>query len=379
MAKQTRKRANGGGSVYKRTSDGKWVASVTLDSGKQKVRYAHSEREANSLLKELLRARAIGDISSGGQITLSDYLWQWLNEKKVLEVSPQSLGVMKSRLAHVIGQIGKVRLDKVTPTHIRRCYATLLETLSARTVANIHVHLAEAMSAAVEERYIVRDPMKSVPKPRWEQVEFPRLDPSQLGQLLTSLESHRLYAYFALLVFTGLREAEAFALRWDDIDWERGILHVERGLIRIPGGGYRMGPLKTKGSRRRVKLVPTLLDALKEHGERQKFEKRGKDWLEPDLIFTGLLGQPLESAGVGRTLRAVTDALGLPHVRVHDLRHSFATIASEGKVQPQNLQRILGHSDLGTTYGIYAAAMETMQDDAVSSVEDAITSKRQHR
>jgi integrase len=74
-----------------------------------------------------------------------------------------------------------------------------------------------------------------------------------------------------------------------------------------------------------------------------------------------------------------TDELGFPHVRIHDLGHSFATIASEGKVQPQNLQRLLGHSDLGTTYSIYAAALETMQDDAVSSVEMAITGKKAHR
>jgi integrase len=391
MAKHEKKRPNGTGTVYQRKSDKKWIAAITLESinpktGKPniKVKYATSKREAQSLLKGLLRDRAIGDIAEGGGISLSDYLWQWLNEKKALEVRPQSLASIRTSLRHVILHIGNLRLDKVTPTHVRRCYATLLETLSPRTVANIHIYLAAAFAAAVDERYIVRDPMHAVPKPKWEQVEWTRLDAGQLGQLLTQLETDRLYPFFALLVFTGLREGEAFALTWNDIDWERSILRVERGLVRVPGGGYRFGPLKTKGSRRRVKLVPTLLDALKDHAERQRFEKRtcekdGQAWKEPELVFTGVTGRPLESSGVGNRLRTATDKLGFPHVRIHDLRHSFATIASEGKVQPQNLQRLLGHSDLGTTYSIYAAALETMQDDAVSSVEMAITGKKERR
>jgi integrase len=374
------KRGNGQGTVYQRKSDKKWIAAVTVgrrSNGKPKqvVRYARSKIEANAILKDLQKSHILGEIVSGGSVKVSDYLWQWLEGKK-LEVRTQTIQSMRTKLKHIVTEIGDMRLDAVTPAHIRRAYRSALDHLSPRTLSVVHTHLQEAFKDAVEESFIAKNPMRSVPMPRWEDQERALLDPAQLGLLLAKLETHRHYALYALLAFTGIREGEAFALKWSDIDWDAGSLKIQRGLARLPGGGYVLGPLKTKGSRRRIKIVPTLLDALRHHQDRQVFEMSGKTWEEPGLVFAGLRGQPLNASLARNGLVAALQEAGLPPMRIHDLRHSFATIASSGNVQPQNLQRLMGHSNLSTTFGIYAAALEQIQDEAVQAVETAVMGRK---
>ena len=214
-----------------------------------------------------------------------------------------------------------------------------------------------------------------------------RLDDDQLAALLGALDPHRLGSFWTVMLMTGLRFGEAAALRWEDVSLDDAILRVEHTLTRLSGDAakregwtWKLTPPKTDASRRRMPLNATAVAALKLQKVRQLEAKvlTGQAWEEHGLVFTTLRGQPLREAHALAEFKRVLAAAKLPQMRLHDLRHQFATLVHEATQSPRAAQELLGHARIATTMDIYTAPVPQVLRDASENV-DALVKRRTTR
>ena len=176
----------------------------------------------------------------------------------------------------------------------------------------------------------------------------------------------------------GLRINEALALKWDDVDLEARTITVQRGLERQKGKGLLFTSLKSASSRRNVTLTPMAVDAIARHRTRQ-LEQRllvGPMWQDQGIVFASAIGNPLASEYMARCFKDELARVGLPRIRVHDLRHTAATLQLLQGTHPSVVQQMLGHSSISLTLGTYSHVAPTMQRDASDRLEEAFTAAR---
>jgi integrase len=172
--------------------------------------------------------------------------------------------------------------------------------------------------------------------------------PAEARKFLRVAESERLGALYTAALLLGIRRGEALGLAWSDVDLERGVLEVRQALQRA-GGVLRLGPVKSDGSARFVAIPAPCVDALRRHRARQAAERAvaGEAWRESGLVFTSVIGSPVEPANVNKEFAALCAKAGVRRIRFHDLRHSCATMLYELGVPIENIQDVLGHSTPG--------------------------------
>jgi integrase len=171
-----------------------------------------------------------------------------------------------------------------------------------------------------------------------------------------------------------MRRGELFGLKWQDVDFAKGALHVRRALVRMPtGGGYKEAELNTEKSRRSIVLTVKAIEALKEHRLQQVEAQAqvGSAWQDHDYVFCTPIGTHLAPGHNGLVqLKRLLEKAGLPEVRFHDLRHSTATLLLSEGVHPKVVQEILGHSEINMTMDTYSHVLPTMQKDAMSRLDN---------
>ena len=247
--------------------------------------------------------------------------------------------------------------------------------LSARTVRHIYETLNVALNRAKRQRRIIVNPCELLDPPRVEQKEMRALDAEGAAALLKACEGSIIGAAIVTSLGTGLRRGELLALRWGAVDLEVGLLTVQRALERVDGNTRFKDP-KTKRSRRTISLPRFVADRLRRHrtdqaqwllknslgrptAETLVFERGGEAWI-PDT-FNAFFTRLLRDAGV-------------PHIRLHDLRHTFASMALDAGVDLKTVSNALGHSTISTTADIYAHVTDSLMRDAADRINNAVMS-----
>ena len=325
------RRSNNEGSITRR-ADGRWVARVTLENGKRKCLYAKTRREAAKLLTAALRDRDVGLPLVGDRQTTAQYLTSWL-EAIEHSVKPRSYRAYSSVVRlYVVPTLGKITLSKLTAQHLQHLYADKLKAgLSATTVRHLHAVMHKALDSALRLGLIQRNVADLVHPPRVKRHELLTLTAEQARLLLETAEGERFEALFVLAVTTGMREGELLGLKWRDIDFDGGILRVERTL-NVIGGKLFFAEPKTELSRRRLMLPQRALQALDAHRGRQREERAWLEeaWAEMDLVFPNTIGRPEDPRSFARReFLPLLRKSGLPRIRFHDLRHTAATLLLE--------------------------------------------------
>jgi integrase len=195
----------------------------------------------------------------------------------------------------------------------------------------------------------------------------------QATTLLRAAQGERLEALFVLALSTGAREGELLALRWKDVDLEasRPTITIRHTLRRTKATGLALHDPKTKGSHRIVPLGTAAVNALRAHRTAQKAEriKVGSNWTDLDLVFANEVGRPMECQNLlRRVFKPLLERVGLPPIRFHDLRHTFATLSLEAGVPVKQVSAMLGHASIAITLDLYAHATERMEDQALAAV-----------
>lgn len=369
----------GEGSVFKR-SDGRWIAQITLENGRQKQYYAKSEKDANIKLRKALDALEHGSLITEKDQTLKAYLEHWLENIKRPSLKIGSYLRYRDLLdQHILPVLGHLPLRKLKPEHLEAFYARLQADgradgqggLSPKTVRLVHGILYQSLEAAVRRRRIAYNVCRDVTLPRLERQEMHTLTAEEAQQLLATAKGHRLEALMALALTTGMRRGELLALQWKDIDWKGGSLQVRRSVNRYVGQGFKVSEPKTKQSRRKIALPVFVLEVLKEHRTRQLEERlqAGPTWEDHSLVFSNAYGNYLNPSHLGIDFHKLLKKAKLPMVRFHDLRHTAASLLLKMKVSPKMVQELLGHSDIAMTLGIYSHVLPGIHEEAMEKMD----------
>jgi integrase len=371
-----KKRGNGEGSIT-RYKDGRWCGRYTIHTAngpKRKAVYGKTRQEAAEKL-----AKALADLSGGllfdaTNLTLGDFLERWLSESVRHSVKPntyESYSQLTRR--HIIPALGRNKLKKLTPAHVRRFRTSALTVgLSARTVQYLLTLLREALQQAVEDGLIPRNAAQGVRVKQTRKEEIHPLSSEQVGTLLGAATGERLEALYVVAIHSGLRQGELLGLKWEDVNLDAGTLQVRRTLS---GGNFT--PPKTAKSRRSVKLTAGAAEALKEHRDRQLEERESLTgiWRDHDLVFCSTIGTPLNRHNlIPRSFKPLLQKAGLPRtVRFHDLRHTCATLLLSKGVHPKFVQELLGHATISITLDTYSHVLPGMGDHTAAAMESALS------
>ncbi len=373
------------GSVIKRGKS--WSVVVELppdpETGKRRQRW-HSgyrtRKEAERARIELLSIVDSGTYVDHNRETLAEFIADWLPAIE-RTIRPATLHSYERNLRlHVTPYIGTLPLPKIDAGVLNGLYARLLKEgrrdrqggFSPRTVRYVHTILHRALKDGAKWGRIARNPADAANAPRAAANAAPEMTTWTAGELRTFLEQNaedRLYAAWLLLATTGMRRGEALGLRWADLDFETGRAAVRQTVVMV-GKEVVFGTPKTAKGRRVVALDTATLAGLRAHRARQLEERLliGAGWRDLGLAFAKVTGEPLHPDRFSREFDRRVERSGLPRIRLHDLRHTWATLALQAGVHPKVVQERLGHSAVGITLDVYSHSIPAMQADAAEKV-----------
>lgn len=380
------RRAAGEGSVHKRKQGG-WQGSTTVGivagQRRRKTVYGATQREVLDKLAAIRRTLDAGlPVGTSRPMTLGDYLEAWLRDTLPTVVRPSTAESYSSLTRqHIVPGLGHHRLDKLTAVDIRaflrdKSTQTSPRTkrpLSPRTVQYLHAVLRLALEQARRDDLVVRNVAGLVAGPKVQRPEIEPLTPEEAGHLFAQATTDRLSPLWLLVTALGLRRGEALALRWEDVNLDRGHLQVKATVQRAGGKLVRAEMPKTKSSRRALPLPAIVVEALRAHRAAQVQERIASEvWIDDKLVFTTNIGTPLEPRNVLRSLHALCDRAEVRRVRIHDLRHAAASFMLLKGVDMRVVMGTLGHSRLATTSDLYTHLLEPVQRAAADRMDDLL-------
>lgn len=374
MAKQKRK--NGEGTVRLR-KDGRWEGRVVIgydDKGNPKTKsvLAHTKGECVERLEKLKEEcgrtaeKLKPDMPFGEWI---DFWYQYFSSPKL---RPTTQATYENRIyGHIIPSIGKIPLSKLTQNDLQQFYAKLKRTgrktnvelkgtgVSDRMVRSCHALCRSSLEKAVEEGLITRNPSIGCKLPPKKNGEMKVLTQNEIVRLLNQAYDEGYYEMFLLELTTGMRRGEILGLKWRDLNLETGELNIKRQLttngISVP---------KTKSSIRTILLPPDMLELLREMKKKAKY-----DWIFPSPVKEG---EPRNPTAITKRFRIMLERAHCKHVRFHDLRHTFATMALENGMDVKTLSAMIGHVSSETTLNIYSHVTDTMRAQAAVKIDREI-------
>lgn len=373
------------GSVYKRNNSYGYRADLGPDPATGRRRQMskqgfRTKKEAEAALGDLLSSVRAGSAVSRSSVTVGEYLADWLiGQRQQLKATTwASYGTIVERID---AKIGSLPLQGLRPKHVEDLYRDLGETgghrgrpLSPKTVRNTHTVLRKALADAERLELLPRNPAAVARPPADDETERVTWSSDELRDFFSHVADDRLYALWILFATTGMRRGEALGLRWRDVDLDSGDLRITQTIVTISYTPQFDTP-KTKRSRRSLYLDPTTVDVLRRHRVRQKEERLalGEAWMnDRDLVFTDELGRPLHPDKVTRAFRAHVREADLRSIRLHDLRHTYATLALKAGVHPKVVSDRLGHATTGITLDLYSHVTPGIGREAADLVADRI-------
>jgi len=373
----------------RRRGKGSWEVTVHLGkdptTGRRRRRFVMvqgAKRDAERVLAEALHQRDTGVDISPGKLTVADYLRRWLRDYAAHNVGRSTLerygGIVEH---HLIPALGSLRLKDLRPAHIQEHYGRAQAAggradgspggLSPRTVLPHHRLLREALSHAVQWQLLAANPVDAVKPPRPRRQEMRVLDVDGAGQLLEAAAGTPYYSLFYLALATGARVGELLALRWQETDLERGVLHVVRSARRFAGQGVVFQDTKSHRSRRPVALSPDTVALLREHrrGQAEQRLALGPAYTDQGLVFASPTGQAIDGGNLRRALMRTAQAAGVAPLRFHDLRHTAATLMLRAGVHPKVVSERLGHATVSLTLDTYSHVLPDLQREAAEAMD----------
>ena len=336
-----------------------------------------SQAEVKEKLSAAIKETAGLDLLRAEQYTVASWLQFWLDNFGKMTMRPSTFESYNGNLrVHIKPNIGAIQLTKLRTSDLQIFYSKLLtegrivrkesenqpKGLSPKTVRNVHIFISTALDKAVAEKLIPYNPAKSCTLPKGEHMEMKTLPLDKIAAFFAEAKISGVYEMYLLEIATGLRRGELLGLKWIDVDYNENTIHVRRQICRIDGA-VTEGPLKTKNSYRKIVVPTDVMVVLK--------KKQAKDDGASEYVFfSPLTNGPISPDSVLHMLHRVLDRAGLPRIRFHDLRHTFATMALQNGVDVKTLSNILGHFSAGFTLDTYAHVTTSMQQDAANKVGD---------
>ena len=368
------------GHIYQRAK-GSWtivydlpVDTVTSKRRQKSQTVKGTKRDAERALHEVLLSLEQGSYVKPNKITLGEWLEQWCESFVIMNTTPRTYVSYRSIIdRHLKPGLGSIALSRLEPQQIQAYYADKLTkgrvdgkgSLSNRSVLYHHRILSKALDQAVKMGLVVRNVAKLITPPRVARAKINVLDADKASRFLDIASNTMYYTIFAMLLYTGLRRGEAIALRWKNIDSIRLELHVVESAYRIRKEFIIKEP-KSLHSKRAVSLSPSLAALLLEYREDQEFMRKqmGNPLTNEDFVFSWPDGRPLDPDVVTQAFHRIAGQAGLKGIRLHDLRHTHATLMLKAGVHPKVVSERLGHANIGITLDTYSHVLPGLQEAA---------------
>lgn len=376
-----RRRPRGEGSIYQ-VSGGRWRAAIVTvdpDTGARTRRVVSGTtfEQTRDRMADLRRDIEQG-VRAGKPKTIDAFVGPWLAALKG-RVRPSTWRSHEQYLRlYIRPALGRLRLSGLTPTHVERMTAGMVDRgLSGTTARGARTTLRLLLRDAQRDGAVARNVAALARPPRQTRPEMHVLTADETRRFLEATADDEYGPLFALAALTGLRQGEVLGLAWGDVadlDGPTPTLTVRRALARM-AGGWGLSEPKTARSRRTLELGATAARALRRQRSRWRAAKiaAGDLWQDRDgLVFTDALGRALKGTEVTRAFSAALARLKLPHVRFHDLRHGVASMLLAQGVPLKLVSEQLGHSTITITADVYAHVSREQRREAASAIERAL-------
>ncbi len=379
------KRPNGEGTIRKRkngTWEGKYVAGRDKDG--KLIRhsvYGRTQGEVSKKLTALTNDLNTGLYVAPDQITVQQWFDLWISEYlgNVKEATKAQYEYQKR--VHIVPELGKIQLQKLTAPMIQRFYnKKLAGGLSPKSIKNLHGIMHRSLNQAVLCQYLKVNPCLACQLPRVEKKEMKTITGDNLKAFLAEIKGKPFDDELFFAVFTGMREAEIVGLSWDCVDFDKQIIRVVKQLKRerkYSGKNEYVFDTLKNGKTRIVSPAPAVFNLLKKVKSKQaenKLKSRNCFRNEYNLVFTDELGNHISTSTMYHAFKARVTAIGLPDIRFHDLRHSFATISLENGDDIKTVSENLGHATVAFTLDVYGHVTDKMRKDSADRMQKYIDS-----
>jgi integrase len=382
MTSKKKPRASGESSIY-RDEEGRWHGFVSMgkkENGRRDRRHVSGAKRADVVAKvrALEVKRDAGIVEAAGRApTVGEWLDHWLDDIAARKVRARTLESYRSTVRlHLRPGIGHHRLDRLQPEHLERLYAALADKgLSPASILRAHRVLSRALRVASQRDKVARNVATLVDPPTVKRPETALpLCADEARSVLAAGQGHRNAARWMVALAVGLRQSEALGLQWADVALDNGTLTVRRGLHRVAQRGLVYEEPKADRSRRTLALPVQLVDALRAHRAAQLEERvtAGPLWQDNDLVFAQANGKPIERKSDWRAWKDLLAKAGVREVRLHDGRHTAATLLLSEGVHPRVVMEVLGHSQMRTTTDTYSHVMPALGRDAADRMGSAL-------
>ena len=348
-----------------------------------------TKKEAEKRLSDVLHQLDTGTFMKPGKTTLGEFLERWLKDYAWTNLAPRTAeGYEHIIRRHLLPSLGNITLTQLKPEHLQRYYSEKLSegrcdgkgALSPRTVKHHHVTLHTALESAVKWGLLSRNPADAVDPPHSQRPEWHTLNEDDINTLLEAAKKTPYYALFYLALFTGMRRSELLALRWSDVDLLLCQVYVTRTLHQLRDGSIVYRAPKTAKGRRMIALSPSAAVILREHRLEQETARvmLGASLTDDDLVFSQIDGRPLLPDTVTHAWIKLVRRNGLEGVRLHDARHSHASLMLKAGTHPKIVQERLGHASIQITLDTYSHVAPGLQEAAANRFDELVTHRREN-
>ena len=373
-----KKRASGEGNIRKR-KDGRWEGRYIAghdENGKpiRKNVLGKTQADVRDKLKAAIELAQSLDVSKAENYTVEQWVntWYELYSKPNIRESTQDYYQRFIRL-HIIPHIGHIKLTKLTSRDIQKMYNEVREHgrtrkeqkektpgLSNAYVRGMHTMLHNCLDQAVKEKLIPYNPSDDCIIPKLQKEEMKILKPEDMAAYLKEADQRGVLPMFFLVLCTGLRRGEIAALLWEDLNMEKKTISINKQAVGIKGGGVKVTRPKTDTSIRQISVSQQVIDLLV-----QEHEKHPDN---PVMFPSPVNGGMWYPDAINRLHQKILKSAGLEHIRLHDLRHTFATVALQNGVDIKTVSSMLGHFDAGFTLRTYTHVTTKMQEQAADTM-----------
>ena len=380
------KKANGSGTIRKR-ADGRWEGKYTLGydpkTGKliRKSVYGKTQKEVRLALSKIVSEMDSGTYAEPSKMKVSQWLDEWL-ASYTMNIKPATRSAYEEHIrVHIKPSLGDIPLKQLSTRDIQQLYTNLLKEreLSPKTVRNIHGVLHRTLEQAKLLGYIRVNPADAAVTPRVEKKQVETLDAEDIGKFLAAIRGTKYEYPLFVAVFTGLRQGELLGLTWDCVDFEHGLLLINKQHNRVKGDTeFRFASLKNDKARV-LTVADEVIDVLKLQKQRQESwgAALGNGWENPDnLVFTTEFGRYINNKILYQNFKRIAKKLGKPDLRFHDLRHTYAVNSLRAGDDIKTVQENLGHATASFTLSTYAHATPGMKRESAKRMTAFIRSVR---
>lgn len=368
------------GSILKQTRNGKVSYRVRIDvptptgARQTRSRTVATRREADAILSAWRLEAATGGLTARSKQTVDEIAEEWLDLARP-RLRPKTAADYERSVALIKVAFKAEQVQGITPIRVQRQYRAWAQAgVGARSIELAHLRLRQILDLAVKWKVIRDNPARAVDPPKAQRRARGVWTEEEARQFLQATADRRFHLLWSLLLATGLRRGEALGLRWVDLDLDADAPCVRvRQTVELVDGHVRIGEPKSDAAKRTIdifdELLPSLIEERVRAHDRHRFDRVARDF---DLVFCTHDGKPLWPDNVLRAFYQDIALAGVPRITLHDLRRTFATIASSKGVPIRELAAILGHAKPSVTMDIYAQGTRAGQRESVGRVGRAL-------